>query len=87
MDLGSLHLPCRTSTQGGALLPGAGSRSFRKRVTDRVCLLKNALWVPNPSPWSTCVDTDRPTNHQACMVVSMHWKPKHKLVPASEAIR
>lgn len=48
------HRPWRTSTQGGALLPGVGSRSLQKRVTDRVCLLKNALCVPTPSPWSTC---------------------------------
>jgi hypothetical protein len=50
----SAHRLCSTSTQGGALLPDAGSRSFRKRVTERVCLLKNAFCVPIPSPWSTC---------------------------------
>lgn len=38
---------------GGELEEAGGSRSFRNRVIDTVCLLKNGFPLPIPSPCST----------------------------------
>lgn len=66
------HRACTTSTQGGAALPAAGSRSLQKRVADSVCLLKKAWCVPTPSPWSTCADRQ---HFQHCCPLACHALP------------